>query len=210
MDGNSSELTRRTCVETGAALLAGGLLAGCTGGGDDSSDGTTTDEGGSSTPATTTDTADETSAGAGTDGEETSAAAGTAGTETSPTGTASGEIPALSADAKEYLSDARSYSGGGPADYTGQSEVSVENGAGTRGMAFDPAAIAVSPGTTVVWQWTGRGGEHDVVAVDGSFESELVESSTKTFSHTFEESGEWTYNCSEHEDKGMKGVVVVV
>ncbi|ESP90042.1 halocyanin 2 [Candidatus Halobonum tyrrellensis G22] len=32
-------------------------------------------------------------------------------------------------------------------------------------MAFDPAAVAVDAGTTVTWEWTGRGGEQDVVAV---------------------------------------------
>jgi len=133
-----------------------------------------------------------------------------AGSDSSTTAAGGGsDLPSLSEDASSYLSDAQNFDGD-VADYTDTSEVTVENGAGARGMAFDPAAIAVSPGTTVTWAWTGRGGDHDVVAVNEFFESELVESSTKTFSQTFEDAGETLYNCSEHEDKGMKGVVVVV
>jgi len=142
-------------------------------------------------------------------GETTEMEAETGTDSGTTTGGAGSDLPALSDDALSYLSGARNFDGE-LADYTDTSEVAVENGAGARGMAFDPAAIAVSPGTTVTWEWTGRGGDHDVVAVDGSFESELVESSTKTFSRTFEDDGETLYNCSEHEDKGMKGVVVVV
>ena len=197
MSQQPSPITRRTYVES-AAVLAGGLLAGCTGDAD----------GGDSTPNPTADATD--GAATTTDAAETTSPETDAAETTSGGTTTAGEIPALSDEATEYLSDARSYSGGDPADYTDQSEVEVANGAGPRGMAFDPAAIAVSPDTTVVWQWTGRGNEHDVVAVDGSFESELVESDTKTFSHTFDASGEWIYNCSEHERRGMKGVVVVV
>ena len=203
MSGNTSSVTRRTYVEASAALLAGGVLAGCTSDGAGAGGSTPTDEP-EETSATTTEggTTASTAADEGTteDAESTSRARETSAES----------IPSLSGEATEYLSDARGYADEGPADHTGQSNVEVQNGAGSRGLAFDPPAIAVSSGTTVVWQWTGRGGDHDVVAVDGSFESELVESSSKTFSHTFEEAGEWLYNCSEHEEKGMKGVVVVV
>lgn len=56
--------------------------------------------------------------------------------------------------------------------------------------------------------WTGKGGKHDTVAVDGSFKSGLVESNTKTFSHTFDSTGKFLYSCSE-QDKGMKGILMV-
>lgn len=183
-------VTRRGYVGTGATLLVCGLLAGCAGGESESEP--TTNQ-----PADGGTTSDGSSADATT-------ASGTG------SGGSSGDLPALSEEATEYLSDARLYSGDGVTDYTGQSELAVANGAGDRGMAFDPAAVAVDAGTTVTWQWTGRGGEHDVVAVDGAFESELVDSNTETFSHTFEATGEFLYNCSEHEDRGMRGVVVVV
>jgi halocyanin-like protein len=67
----------------------------------------------------------------------------------------------------------------------------------------------VSPGTTVVWTWTGAGGSHNVVAEDGSFESDLVVAEGHAFSHTFEEPGTVRYVCTPHRALGMKGVVVV-
>jgi halocyanin-like protein len=76
-------------------------------------------------------------------------------------------------------------------------------------LAFDPAAVRVSSGTTVTWEWTGQGGSHNVVAEDGSFESELVAEEGHTFSHTFEESGAYRYYCQPHETLGMNGAVVV-
>ena len=97
-------------------------------------------------------------------------------------------------------------------DRTGQSEVRV--GVGTQGnggaYAFDPPAIQVDPGTTVVWEWTGEGGQHNVVAESGaSFESDLVAEAGFTFEHTFEEEGITKYYCLPHRSLGMKGVVVV-
>ncbi|SDM94650.1 halocyanin domain-containing protein [Halogranum gelatinilyticum] len=99
----------------------------------------------------------------------------------------------------------------GVVDETGQSEVTVTVGAeGNNGaFAFDPPAIRVDPGTTVVWEWTGGGGSHNVVAEDGSFESELVGESGHTFSHTFESEGTTKYACVPHKPMGMKGAVVV-
>jgi halocyanin-like protein len=97
-------------------------------------------------------------------------------------------------------------------DRTGQSEVRV--GVGTEGnggaYAFGPPAIQVDPGTTVVWEWTGNGGQHNVVSESGaSFESELVAEAGFTFEYTFEEAGVTKYYCLPHRSLGMKGVVVV-
>ncbi|MFD1645182.1 halocyanin domain-containing protein [Haloarchaeobius litoreus] len=99
----------------------------------------------------------------------------------------------------------------GVADHTGESEVTVTVGAQGNGggFAFDPAAIRVDTGTTVVWEWTGDGGSHNVVADGGSFESDLVGSSGHTFEQTFDSSGTVKYFCSPHEQMGMKGAVVV-
>lgn len=99
----------------------------------------------------------------------------------------------------------------GTVDERGQSEVTVAVGAeGNNGnYAFGPAAVRVDPGTTVVWEWTGKGGAHNVVAEDGSFESELTDESGHTFEYTFEESGVTKYACVPHEMMGMKGAVVV-
>ncbi|EMA08188.1 halocyanin domain-containing protein [Haloferax denitrificans] len=94
---------------------------------------------------------------------------------------------------------------------TGLQRVTVDVGAQANGGAFGfgPAAIRVSKGTTVAWTWTGEGGSHNVVAEDGSFESDLVSAGGHTFEHTFEEAGTYTYACTPHKTLGMKGAVVV-
>ncbi len=99
----------------------------------------------------------------------------------------------------------------GVADHTGESEVTVTVGAQGNGgaFAFDPPAIRVDAGTTVVWEWTGSGGSHNVVAEDGSFESDLVGSEGHTFDHTFDATGTTKYVCTPHEQQGMRGAVVV-
>ncbi|WP_435073399.1 halocyanin domain-containing protein [Halorubrum sp. HHNYT27] len=93
-------------------------------------------------------------------------------------------------------------------DMTDSDSVTVEVGAG-EGLAFGPAAVAVSSGTTVTWEWTGEGGQHNVSGADGNFESETVGEEGHTFEHTFEESGVHTYACTPHEAVGMKGAVYV-
>ncbi|MFW5948350.1 MAG: halocyanin domain-containing protein [Halolamina sp.] len=99
----------------------------------------------------------------------------------------------------------------GVADRTGESEVTVEVGVDNGGepYGFGPAAVQVDPGTTVVWEWTGRGGSHNVVEEDGAFESETTSEEGFTFEHTFEEEGTFRYLCTPHESLGMKGAVVV-
>ncbi|MFC7166493.1 halocyanin domain-containing protein [Halospeciosus flavus] len=100
----------------------------------------------------------------------------------------------------------------GTRDYTGQGEVTVEVGVpagdGTD-FAFGPPAIAVSPVTTVRWEWTGEGGSHDVVAADGSFRSPWHHEAGATFSHQFEETGLVRYYCEAHRELGMRGAVYV-
>lgn len=100
----------------------------------------------------------------------------------------------------------------GLVDATGQSEVSVTVGAdGNNGnFAFDPPAIRVDPGTTIVWEWNGKGGQHNVNAIEGAdFESELVQEAGHVFDYTAEETGVIKYQCDPHAGLGMKGVVVV-
>lgn len=100
----------------------------------------------------------------------------------------------------------------GVVDKTGQSEVTVKVGtdANGGGFGFGPAAIKISTGTKVVWEWTGKGGGHNVKAEEGaSFTSETVSTEGHTFSHTFEEAGTVKYVCVPHKALGMKGAVVV-
>lgn len=101
----------------------------------------------------------------------------------------------------------------GTHDYRGRSVVGVEVGAGDDGLSFAPAAVLIDPGTTVVWEWTGRGGAHNVVADDGTFEhGETVDEGGYTFEYTFEDAGErdvFNYLCVPHETVEMKGSVAV-
>lgn len=114
-------------------------------------------------------------------------------------------------EAASYLSNTSNFTGSA-VDWTDRSEVTVEVGtqanAGYNG--FGPAAIAISTGTTVTWDWTGQGAPHNVVAEDGSFNSGAAKiADDVTFSHTFEEAGTYRYYCNPHKTQGMKGVVVV-
>ena len=69
---------------------------------------------------------------------------------------------------------------------------------------FEPANVEVKPGQAVRWVFSGVM-EHDVVADDGSFVSELVTSGE--YVHVFETAGEFPYDCSVHPE--MTGRVVV-
>jgi halocyanin-like protein len=108
-----------------------------------------------------------------------------------------------------WFDDVENYAG--LADRTGVSEVTVTVGAEANGgfFGFEPAAVKVSPGTTVVWKWSGEGGAHNVVAADGGFESEMVAEAGHTFEHAFEAAGTYAYYCLPHRSMGMKGAVVV-
>lgn len=106
-----------------------------------------------------------------------------------------------------YLADANGFDGA--ADHTGQDTVAVTVGAG-QGLAFAPAAVRVSVGTTVRWEWTGRGGRHNVASEDGTLSSDYYVTEGKTYEHTFEETGVVQYYCSPHRGAGMLGVVEIV
>lgn len=77
------------------------------------------------------------------------------------------------------------------------------------GFERERATVRVDPGTTLVWEWSGEGGSHNVAAEDGSFESEMTGDADHTFEQTFEVSGVTKYACVSHEPTGMKGAVVV-
>ncbi len=100
----------------------------------------------------------------------------------------------------------------GTCDRRGESEVAVQVGAhgGLGFYRFVPAAIAVSSGTTVAWEWTGKGGPHNVVAESEVFDSgDPVDSGTATFEYAFETPGLYRYVCVPHREMGMRGAVYV-
>ena len=133
-----------------------------------------------------------------------------AGNESDGDGGGSGtEVPVFGS----YLSDASLYSEEDTLDARGQDEVSIAVGADD-GYAFDPATVWVDPGTTIVWEWTGEGGGHNVKNNDGpagldSGGPEEGDSVTYEYEVTEDDAGITTYKCSPHESQGMKGGVAV-
>ena len=178
---DDTTLDRRRFVQGTTAAAATLLLAGCSGG----------DGGGGSD---------------GSDGGGTSGGSGGDGSEGS--GDDGGDTQYLSEepDYGGWLDGANNYEQ--TVDATARDQVTVSVGAGD-GLSFGPAAVAVSPGTTVVWEWTGEGGGHNVSAESGAFESDTSQESGTTFEYTFEETGVHEYVCTPHRSVGMKGAVVV-
>ena len=72
-------------------------------------------------------------------------------------------------------------------------------------MTFTPASVTVKPGQAVTWIFDDGVVEHDVVAADGSFVSEMM--TQGSYTHVFTEAGTFDYSCSPHPRMG--GVVVV-
>ncbi|KTG11226.1 hypothetical protein AUR64_04680 [Haloprofundus marisrubri] len=186
-------VSRRTTLRAAGAAAVGAVtaLAGCATGGAEP-DGTPADiETGSTDESTETDAPEETE------------------TETAePTETAT-ETETSSVDWESWFAPTDNHDGF--EDHTGESEVTVMVGAdGIEGPhAFEPTAIHVSPGTTVVWEWTGGGGTHDVVDEAGAFKSELVADEGHTFEQTFDEVGATQYFCTPHKAMGMRGGIIV-
>ena len=180
----TNDLSRRRYVAGTAAVLTTGALAGCSGGGDGESGGD--EEGGD---------------GEGGDGESG--------------GSAGEPVDDVPSEIDDYLSenDATLYEGS-IIDYTGEDEVTVDVGAGDIGFAFGPPAIRIDAGTTVVWEWTGEGGAHNVVSEDASatqFNSgDPIDEQGYTFEETFEEAGIQLYYCTPHRGNGKLGGIDVV
>lgn len=109
-------------------------------------------------------------------------------------------------EVSDYLSNTGNFDGE-IVDETGSDEVSVTVG-GDGDQLFKPAAVRVSTGTTVVWEWGG--GFHNVVGEGNDVDSgDPVADAGKTYEYTFEETGNYRYYCTPHEAGGMKGAVVV-
>lgn len=93
-------------------------------------------------------------------------------------------------------------------DLRGRDSITI--GVGTEdGYAYSPPAVLVDAGTTVVWEWTGNGGLHDVTGEDNAFQSEQTDQAGFQFSETLSDPGTYRYVCTPHESMGMKGAIVV-
>lgn len=103
---------------------------------------------------------------------------------------------------------------GSTVDRRGESEVTVRVGAEGNGgfFAFDPPALWIDQGTTVIFEWSGEGGGHNVVSESGpagmDSGSPIAEPGVH-FEHTFESTGINTYYCVPHLALGMKGGIAV-
>jgi halocyanin-like protein len=197
---------RRILTGIGSAVAVG--LAGCSGGGDgdggdgDGGDGGGGGDGGDGDEETPTETATPTEASDGS----------VQVPELEPAGDAVGSEARGRVD--EFLTDVGNFEGE-IMDATGMDEVVVAVGAEGNGgnFAFRYPAVAVSPGTTASWQWTGQGAGHNVVSQDSSdfeFDSGDAVQNRDPFERTFDSAGVGLYVCVPHESLGMKGAVVVL
>jgi halocyanin-like protein len=207
--------------ELGVVAAAGGL-AGCSGGdgesggqgngdGESGGGGSDGDSGSDESTATPTETSAPTATPADTP-TETATPASTPMETPAPTATPGGDGSGSGNEIANYLADVGNYDGS-VADMTGQGEVTVEVGASGNGggFAYGPPAVRIDAGTTVVWDWIGQGGLHNVVAESGAFDSgEPVSGDQASFEFTFEETGVYLYFCNPHKALGMKGAVEVV
>ena len=92
------------------------------------------------------------------------------------------------------------------ADTAAQPQEATEAGEATVSIvdfAFEPATLEVSEGTAVVWTNAGQAPH----TVTGDFADSGVLESGQTFSHTFTESGDFSYVCAIHPQ--MTGTIRV-
>lgn len=176
----------RRQVVVGGATAALAALAGCTGNGNGDGDGN------GATP-TETDTATETATNTPTEGQ------------TGP--------KQLVATYLTSTPEADNFQGT-VKDMTGKSEVTVKVGAKGNGgdFAFAPPAMTISSGTTIRWEWTGNGGDHNVEST-GSSDFDFKSGppmTTGSYKKSFDSAGVGLYFCSPHKGLGMKGGFVVV
>ncbi|MGN8218104.1 halocyanin domain-containing protein [Halococcus morrhuae DSM 1307] len=96
-------------------------------------------------------------------------------------------------------------------DGTGRDRVEIGVGAPGNGgiFAFDPPAIHIDPGTTIVWRRLEESEALTVVADDESFWTDFSGTDGETFEWTFTGNRVVKYSCPAYEELGMKGLLVV-
>jgi halocyanin-like protein len=124
-----------------------------------------------------------------------------------------GGMPREEVDTYLTQNDARGYEGE-IVDRTGQSSATITVGTGDDGLAFDPPAVHIDTGTTVIWEWTGEGGGHNIVSSENSDitsigEEDIIEQGGATVEDIFEDEGVALYHCEPHREQGMVGAIIV-
>jgi halocyanin-like protein len=192
----TEDSTRRRYLQFALVAAAGGL-AGC------SNDGSGT--------AAPTDDPTETST------DDASTPAGSTPTDPTPDDTTpTDQRPTIDDPQRaidNWLSNTDTYEGE-ILDYQDESNVVIQVGAessNSGNFAFDPPAIRIAEGTDVQWQWSGEGGQHNVVERYGAFDSGTPDdSSGRTWSRTFDTPGVYMYRCENHGGSlGGRGAIIV-
>lgn len=115
-----------------------------------------------------------------------------------------GSVPG---EVDDWMSDANNYDGSA-ADMTGESEVTIDVGPGGE-FQFDPAAVRIDSGTTVLWQWQSGGHSVQSESTPGdSFNSEIQDEGAE-FEQTFDSAGNVLYFCLPHQANGHLGALIV-
>ncbi len=123
-------------------------------------------------------------------------------------------VPAVVVAQYDYPSGGGSSGGGiqvGGGGYPSSGDQSGDGDSGGGGdvtivdFAYQPAAIFVSPGGTVIWYNAGDTA-HTVDANSGVFDSPTINPGGN-YSQTFETGGVYPYHCEFHSN--MRGMVVV-
>ncbi|TKX73420.1 halocyanin domain-containing protein [Halorubrum sp. GN11_10-6_MGM] len=116
----------------------------------------------------------------------------------------------------DWPSGASSGNVGSYTDARGQDSVTISVGAGSDGLAFDPTLVWVDEGTTITWEWTGNGGDHNVQTVDDGGPASLdsgnpvgEEGYTYEYETSSEDAGITHYHCVPHTAVGMHGGIAV-
>jgi len=99
-------------------------------------------------------------------------------------------------------------------DLRGEDAVTIEVGTDANGgtYGFGPAAVRVSPGTTLTFEWVSD--THNVLLEEqpdgaGWEGHQPIENTGFTYEHTFETEGIYKYYCEPHLSLGMKGAIIV-
>lgn len=109
----------------------------------------------------------------------------------------------------QWVGEANGFDGS-VTDRRGESEVTVEVGAGSDGHTLAPPAVLVDRGATVTWEWVGDD-QHYIVRQERVDRGDVPDPKVAPFSEskTFDEIGMYRFACTQHHTEGERGTVIV-